>query len=100
MLSKSLLAVGIRTEWVDNTQMCCPIPNPKQQLTGLLMPYSKHNGWFTFLSYLGPLSLPLCFPLHLYSVTSTRAQVGLNTPSQRIGRGRHKDPEVVISHSI
>lgn len=46
------------------------------------------------------LSLSLCFPLHLYSVTSTRAQVGLNTPSQRIGRGRHKDPEVVISHSI
>jgi len=55
MLSKSLLAVGIRTEGADNTQMSCPTPNPKHQLRGL-MPYSKHDGWLIHLSYLGPLS--------------------------------------------
>lgn len=96
VLSKSLPAVSIRTEWADNTQMSCPTLNPKQQLTGLLYcltSYSKHDGWLTHLSYLGPLSLSV--PSSPLSVTSTRAGIGLNTPIQRKGRGCQIHPEQV-----
>lgn len=96
VLSKSPPAVGFSIELADNTQLSYPTPNPNQQLTALLCcltSYSQHDGLLTHLSYLGLLSV---FPLHLCSVTSSRAGVGLNTPTQTTGRGCRTDSEQVL----